>query len=375
MFNVSEESSEKEVESCYRTYIVTKPTTSYIVNSVICCIVNLILCFVGTFLNALVVYVFWRTSKLRYKVSYFMIMVLSSVDLLVTLIVHPAHLVMSIAEIVGKPRCVYKAFYHIATIVLSGMSFLTFFVMNVERYLSIVHPIFHLRHVTKLRCLIVCSVFWSLTIFCGPVAYPLNLDVEFVITVMALIVMLGTCYIYIAIFYIARKRRRILQLNERRREKYKDSNVFVVAGSIPMDNIGSNSASDRRPDVGIEERNPENINRQNRVSTMINNENTLKRDRAGEKFSEKTISLLHDLQLAKMYLLVVFSGFVLNLPNAIGLALDPEWVKSVNGLVQSKIWTVTLVLMNSTVNSLIFFWANQRLRTEGWKVCKRLFRR
>ena len=374
MFNVSEESSEKEVESCYRTYIVTKPTTSYIVNTVICCIVNLILCFVGTFLNALVVYVFWRTPKLRYKVSYFMIMVLSSVDLLVTLILHPAHLVMSIAEIVGKPRCVYKMIYHLATIVLSGMSFLTFFVMNVERYLSIVHPIFHLRHVTKLRCLIVSSVLWSLTIFCGPVAYPLRLNVQFVITSMALIVMLGTCYIYIAIFYIARKRRRMLQLNERKREEYEDSNVFVVANSTRTNNTGSNSVSDRLSDVGIEERNPENINRQNRVSTIINNEKPLKRDRAGEK-SKKTISFLHDLQLAKMYLLVVFSGFVLNLPNAIGLALVQDRVQSVNGLVQSKIWTVTLVLMNSTVNSLIFFWANEGLRKEGWKVCKRLLRR
>ena len=374
MFNVSEESSEKEVENCYRTYIVTKPTTSYIANSVIGCIVNLILFFVGTFLNALVVYVFWRTSKLRYKVSYFMIMVLSSIDLLVTLILHPAHLVMSIAEIVEKPRCVYKTFYHIATIVLSGMSFLTFFVMNIERYLSIVHPIFHLRHVTKLRCLVVCSVFWSLTIFAGPVAYPLHLNVQFVITIMALIVMLGTCYIYIAIFCIARKRRRMLPLNERRRKEYEDSNVFVVAGSTPTDNTGSNSVSDKRPNVGIEERNPENINRQNRVSTIINNEKTLKRNRAGEK-SKKAISFLHDLQLAKMYLLVVFSGFVLNLPNAVGLALVQDRVQSVNGLVQSKIWTVTLVLMNSTVNSLIFFWANEGLRKEGWKVCKRLLRR
>jgi hypothetical protein len=166
----------------------------------------------------------------------------------------------------------------------------------------------------------------------------------------------------------------MLPLNERRRKEYEDSNVFVVAGSTPTDNTGSNSVSDKRPNVGIEERNPENINRQNRVSTMINNEKPLKRDRAGEK-SKKTISFLHDLQLAKMYLLVVFSGFVLNLPNAIGLALVQDRVQSVNGLVQSKIWTVTLVLMNSTVNSLIFFWANEGLRKEGWKVCKRLLRR
>jgi hypothetical protein len=371
MFNVSKELGEKEVENCYRSYIVTKATTSYIANSVIGCIVNLLLCFVGTFLNALVVYVFWKTPKLRYRVSYFMIMVLSSIDILVTLIVHPAHLVMSIAEIVGKPRCVYKAFYHVAAIVLPGASFLTFFVMNIERYLSIVHPIFHLKHVTKLRCLIVCSVLWSLAIFCGPVAYPLHLNVQFVLTIVALIIMLGTCYIYLAIFYIARKRRRRLRLNVRRVE---DRKIFLVEESCThTDNTGSDNAPDKPSHMGIEERNSETLNIQNSLST-INNQKTLKHDKTREK-SNKTISFLHDLQLAKMYLLVVFSSFVLNLPNAIVLAVFHDRINTLNGLVQSKIWTVTLVLMNSTVNSLIFFWANEGLRVEGWNVCKRFFTR
>ena len=369
MFNVS--NNGREVENCYRSYIVTKPTTSYIANSIIGCIVNLLLCFVGTFLNALVVYVFWKTPKLRYKVSYFMIMVLSSIDVLVTLTLHPAHLVVSIAEIVGKPSCIYKMIYHIAALILSGMSFLTFFVMNVERYLSIVHPIFHLRHVTKLRCFLVCSVFWSLTIFGGPVAYPLHLNVQFVITIAALIIMLGTCYIYLAIFYIARKRRRTLRLNVRRREE--DRNIFLVEDSAHTDNTGSDNAPDKPSHMGIEERNFETLNIQNSLST-INNQKTLKRDKTREK-SNKTISFLHDLQLAKMYLLVVFSSFFLNLPNAIVLAMFHDRINTLNGLVQSKIWTVTLVLMNSTVNSLIFFWANAKLRKEGWKVCKRFLRR
>jgi hypothetical protein len=362
MFNVSKD--EREVENCYRSYIVTKATTSYITNSIIGCIVNLLLCFVGTFLNALVVYVFWKTPKLRYKVSYFMIMILSLIDILVTLIVHPAHLVMSIAEIVGNPRCVYKMVYHIAAVVLSGMSYLTFFVMNIERYVSIVHPIFHLQHVTKLRCLIVCSVFWSLTIFCGPIAYPLRLNVQFVLTITALVVILGTCYIYIAIFYIARKKRQAQHVNAKTSE---DPNIFAVEHSAQ-----NNTLSEITPDT-LSDRNPDDLNRQNHFSN-INNQESLKRDKTKEKPS-KTVSFLHDLQLAKIYLLVVFCSFVLNLPNAIVFAIFHDRVKAINGLVQSKIWTVTLVLMNSTVNSMIFFWANEKLRKEGLKVCKRLFNR
>ncbi len=339
MLNVSND--ERELEDCFRTYIVTKATKSYIINSIICCVVNLILFFVGTFLNALVIYIFWRTPTLRFKISYFMIMVLSLVDILVTTIVHPAFLVMSIAEIIGKPRCVYKTFYHIASIVLSGVSLLTFFFMNIERYLSIVHPIFHRRHVTKQRCLMICSVFWIPQILGGISAYLTNSDgQDLVISFAMIILIIGTCYVYIAIFYVARKtRRRDQQQNLTRYE------------NTPEDN------------------NPEHLNRLNLLST-INNQN----DEEEEK-SKKTVSFVHDLQLAKMYLLVVGTNFVLNLPNAIGLALNRDKLTTVDGWVQSKIWTVTLVVMNSTVNSLVFFWANGILNKEGRRICKRILKR
>ena len=358
MFNVSKGEGEGEVEDCYRTYIVTKPTTSYIINSIIGCIVNLVLCFVGSFLNALVVYVFWKTPRLRYKVSYFMIMLLSSIDVLVTLIVHPAHLVMSIAEIIGKPKCIYKMSYQIAAAVLSGMSFFTFFVLNIERYLSIVHPIFHLQSVTKLRCLLVCIMFWSLAIFCGPIAYPLSLNTDLAITVSALVVICGTFYIYFSIFYFGRRQRKGSQPKVRRREG--NSDRFLVEDSIHADNMSSCNAPE--PLLNLNPDDPVSVN----TSSM--SQNVLKRDEI------KTVSLQHNLQLAKMCLLVVLISFALNLPNAIIFAMFPDRVKAVDGLVQSKIWTLTLVLMNSTVNCLVFFWANERLRKEGRKVCKRLCR-
>ena len=360
MLNVSND--ERELEDCFRTYIVTKATKSYIINSIICCVVNLILFFVGTFLNALVIYVFWRTPTLRFKISYFMIMVLSLVDILVTAIVHPAFLVMSIAEIIGKSRCVYKTFYHIASIVLSGVSLLTFFFMNIERYLSVVHPMFHRRHVTKLRCLMVCSVFWTPMIIGGISAYVANYNIQNMVISFAVIIIIGTCYVYIAIFYVARKRRKRLH---QPRLKKRRSDTFVVEDSSHTNTVvtentdtqSENTVEDSKPD--IERPKPLGNNNQNDEK-----EGKLKR----------TVSFVHDLQLAKMYLSVVGTNFALNLPNAIGLALNQDKLTTVDGWVQSKIWTVTLVLMNSTVNSLIFFWANRRLKKEGRRVCKRIFK-
>ncbi len=368
MLNVSND--ERELEVCFRTYIVTKATKSYIINSIICCVVNLILFFVGTFLNALVIYVFWRTPTLRFKISYFMIMVLSLVDILVTTIVHPAFLVMSIAEIIGKSRCAYKAFYHIASIVLSGVSLLTFFFMNIERYLSVFHPIFHRRHVTKLRCLMVCSVFWIPMIIGGVCAYVANYDGQNVIALLCVFVIIGTCYVYVAIFYDARKRRRRLQ----HIHKKERSGTFVVEhSSHTMSHTNTvateNTDTCTQSENPIEDSKPDNLERPNSLSTINNpddeKEGTLKR----------RVSFVHDLQLAKIYLLVMCTNLVLNLPNAIGLAFNRDKLMTIDGWVQSKIWTVTLVLMNSTVNSLIFFWANGRLKKEGRRVSKRIFKR
>lgn len=355
MFNASlRESNGKAIADCYRSYIVTRPTTAYIANSIIGCIVNFILFFCGTFLNALVVYVFWKTPRLRNKVSYFMIMILSTIDMLATLILHPAHLVMSIAEIIGQPKCVYKVFYHIGALVLNGMSFLTFFVMNVERYLSIVHPFLHFQHVTKLRCFVLCCITWSLTIFAGPIAYPLHLNIQVVVTAVALIVLIATCYIYVAIYCIARKRKRTGELRKIRTET--DTNVTIVEDSTQTG--GSGDATETCSNLTVKDAN---------LKKMAGGNTTEK--------SKKAVSFLHDLQLAKMYFLVVFTSFVLNLPNAIVLAMFQDRIKALTDLVQFKIWTVTFVLMNSTVNCLIFFWANKGLRKEGWKVCGRCFLR
>ena len=359
MLNVS--GDEREVENCYRSYYVTKPTQSYIANSIVGCIVNFALCFVGSFLNALVIYVFWKTPKLRSRASYFMIMLLSSNDLMVTSIVHPAFVMNAITEIAGRASCVYKTIYHVSTIVLCLISVETCFVMNIERYLAILHPIYHLTHVTKRRCLIVCCVFWLPAFTLTPVAYVLNWKVQITLTVLAAIVVLGTGYIYIAIFCIARKKRRQRKLESRR--KAKSPNVMVA------EELELSDASDGEAE--------------NRISENVDKPSPLSNARSGnilhshtaEKKPNKTMTFLQEVQLAKIYLLVVFCTFALNFPNALLLALHQDWVDTVNGVVQANIWTATLVIFSSTSNSLIFFWGNITLKKEGWKVCKRLLRR
>ncbi|XP_028403650.1 cannabinoid receptor 1-like [Dendronephthya gigantea] len=321
--------SGQAIEGCFMTYIVRKPTTSYIVNSVFGILVNAILAILGTFLNALVVAIFWQTPKLRNKVTYFMIMLLSCVDICVTIIVHPTNLLNSIAEITQNPKCAYKMVYQTSAVMLSGMSYLTFFVMNVERYLSVCRPFFHMKSVTKERCFILCAVLWLIGI--GTAIAPIfGADIQFFVTAMALLVLAGTFFIYLSIYRVANKGResRLRSANRGGQEAY---SVTIEETTSALE-----SRHSTRP--------------------------------------KKTISLFHDLQIAKMYVIVVCTTLLLNLPNALVLALFSDRVETLNGVVQSKIWTLTLVSMNSTLNSLIFFWANGRLREEGWRLCKKVFR-
>ena len=307
------------VESCFQTYVIRNPTTSYIINSIFGCVVNAILAVLGTFLNTLVVCIFWKTPTLRQKVSYFMIMVLSSIDLCTTIIVHPFYLVNSITEITETSKCLYKMFYQTSAVILSGMSFLTFFVMNIERYLAIAYPFFHKVHITKRRCLLSSFLLWLVCVVTG-IAPILNLDIQIFVTVLALIVLVGTLYIYIYIYNLARKQRQL-----------------VRQGAITL----------------------EELNKEHQRSEP----------------SRKSVSLRDDLVLAKMYFIVVACSFLLNLPNAIILAVYTERVQTIDDVVQMKIWTLTFVAMNSTANCVIFFWANKILRSEGWKICKALLNR
>ena len=66
-----------------------------------------------------------------------------------------------------------------------------------------------------------------------------------------------------------------------------------------------------------------------------------------------------------------FVPWLLYIPNSFYIAFDLA-EKSTNIIRLSYIWAFTCVTMNCTLNSLIFFWKNKVLRTEGKKTLKRL---
>ena len=293
------------IEFCYLSYVpaVLTPSSSYSINVVVVCVVNAIFAVVGTFLNLLVLFTFWKSKNLRNKITYFLIMVLSCTDLGVALIVHPMNLVNFVSEIRGTRNCLYSTVYDLSLAVFAGLSTTNFLTLNIERYLSVVHPIFHRNQVTKPRCVAVLIVLASvyLVSILSRIFVP---DIRVLTSVIIFTVCLVTCLLYASIFYTAR---RVLMPKERGKQQTKS----------------------------IEER-------------------------------ENTAILLRDLKLAKTCLLMVFCCFICYLPAGVVLVIQIAENMSVDILNHVGIWTSTFISINSTLNCLIFFWANRELRKE-WK--------
>ena len=150
-FNVNLNFSDAKLvlEKCLVSYVVHSPNLSYIRTIIAACAVNIIFAIAGTILNSLVLYIFWKSTKLRSKLSYFVIMLLCPADLAVVIIVHSTFLLQAINEINGTPNCMHETSYMFSLYFFTGMSLSTLLILNMERYTAIIHPFWHRTTVTK----------------------------------------------------------------------------------------------------------------------------------------------------------------------------------------------------------------------------------
>ena len=306
------------LEICSLSYVVHSPTPSYIRSSIAACVVNIVFGIAGTILNSLVLYIFWKSTKMRSKLSYFAIMILSSTDLAVVTFVHSTFLVNAINEINGTPRCMYKISYMFSLYLFTGMSISTLLVMNLERYTAIIHPIWHRTKATKPRLMFAWAIL-LLVIVVNVVSYFLYRPLSAIITIIIISTLCCTSlFTYISIFRVARKRKGV-----------------TVCDTVSHDTNCSNCNSE---------------------------------------VSGNMAAFLRELKMAKIYFIIVVLAFVCFLPAGIVLhGFKYPWYGSENersAKASSYTWGKTLASMNSTLNCLIFFWANKMLRKEALKLVK-----
>ena len=185
------------------------PSKAYYINYVITCIVNIILTFSTTLLNTVTILAYWKSEQLKRKTSYFLIMLLSCVDLTTGLLGNSSFVLLSVKVLMHNPNCKIYIFLENISLSLAAISFMTLLLLNIERYLCIVHPFFHRNKITKLKLFIGAVVLWC----CGIASTLLRLFVSTIGRILTTLVILVTftafVYIYATIFRISRKRRKI----------------------------------------------------------------------------------------------------------------------------------------------------------------------
>ena len=151
------------LEACYVLLDIPRSTSSsYIRNAIAAVVVNIVLAIAGTVLNSFVLYIVWKSRKLRSKQSSFAIILLCSIDLGVGTVVNPLFALAGFSTILDSPKCLYFAAYDIAILFFSGISECTILIINIERYFAIIHPFLHRIHFTKRRFVLTWVFLWFL---------------------------------------------------------------------------------------------------------------------------------------------------------------------------------------------------------------------
>ena len=267
----------------------------------------------GIILNSVVIIILWRSSQLRKKLCYFMILVLSCFDLAEVIIGHPLLILSTILWSVQMYHRKITRIRKYTFILLSGFSMVALLTLNIERFLALTRPYFHQTAVTKgklalfLALQIIIVVALTLLYFFGPKTIVYR---PIILAVFTLSVWLVLSFLNYKMLVIVRSKR---------------------DGELRVDPTALIPAHQER--------------KKNRKINLRN-------------FS--TCSLVVGCFFASSFAGIVFCIWIFITKSS----RDDSQVRLFD------IFASTFVCMNSTFNCLIFFWRHSILRREGIKIVK-----
>ncbi len=265
----------------------------------------------GIFLNTVVIISLWRSRKLRQKLCYFMILVLSSVDLTLVTIVHPSLIASTIYFSHEEISKIHDVTRKSISYILCGFSMSALFMLNFERFLALTCPFFHQAFVTRKRLICFQALLTVIIIGLPPLIY---FNTKTTIVVNIFVVVCVSLLLFLLI--------------------YANYKMFTIAKS-------------KRADERVAPRTATSVD-ENRKKRILN---------------LKNISICF-LTVACFFVcscpLIVYS--VLRLASGM-----PPYDRQV---LLFNLWSNTFLSINSTFNCVIFFWKNSILRHEGMKIVK-----
>ena len=179
----------------------------YYINYIAICVVNIVLMICTISLNMTTIIAYWKSSQLRKKTSFFLVMLLSFVDLTSGMFGQSSFVLTLIKSLIGDPlECQVLKAVQLMMCSFPSLSIGTLFLLNIERYLNIVHPFFTRKNVTKGKLLKAAAVFWCFAIVISiPCQMFATRIANFITGIAILVVVLASIYFYTRIYFTSRK--------------------------------------------------------------------------------------------------------------------------------------------------------------------------
>ena len=274
------------------------------INHIFVIVFNSILIFPTILLNAVSIIPILKSSQLNSKPCYFIILLQSMIDLGVGVLAIPLFLLYLASDVGGVSNCFITHYAFRAVLVPIGLSSITLSALTMDRYIAILHPYAYTTYVTRKKLLIYVG--------CGAAA-------EFSVITLSLAVqgfleMYSTVKVMFVFFLIA----------------FAYTRIYLVVKKL--------ARSRNKP-----------------------------HDASSEENLTRIKLFLREIKQAKSCFIVIICFFVLDFfPTVIVL----PFLAALPGYVQRAIlvWIITLALLNSSVNSVIFFWTRTMLRKEAVKM-------
>ena len=293
-----------------RTYftIIKLPSEKDLIIHIFAIVVSGILIIPTVLLNAVAVITISKSSQLKSKPCYFIILVQSMIDLAVGVLGIPLFIFFLANGTGGVSNCFAAMMALKSTLIPVVLSVVTLSAMTLERYIAILHPYAYSTQVTKKRLLISVGSGAMLVISWIFLSFFIHGTIRTGAAVITTFIFFFNAFAYTRIYLVVKK--------------------------------------------------------------LARSQNQLHDAFAEENLTRMKLFLREMKQAKSCFIVVICFFFLVFLPTAISPAVSANFNKF--DKLEYTNWTVTFSLSNASVNSVIFFWTKTMLRKEAFKILKNI---
>ena len=296
-----------------RSVLVNKfPDQSTLVNHVAACFFSVLNMLTTIILNSLTFATFWSSPKMRKSTSLFLVMILSGHDAMGGLASNSVFTVRLASEVFGTVECEIVFAQGVSTMVMTVTSLVTVTAINIERYIGVIHPMYHRSQLKKGTLFKFVMLFWMAT----GIALALSFIYGYIIlarftTVMCSGFILFTLFAYTRI------------------------GIKVIASERQRQILSPSSGNDQC------------------------------------QTRKKHANFLKEIKLAKSCFMIVICYVLCSTPVIVFMEILRKSLPD-SYMIIAIAWCVNFVLLNSSLNSVIFFWRSRELRKETICLLKKM---